>query len=109
MSAQGTEPRSALMVKPRPILGLSVLLATFAGGAIVLWMQRQETTLLQSQVELAKFETRDVQQLRDENARWRKQQMSAAELERLRADHAAIVRLKAELEALQQSASATQR
>lgn len=97
------------MMPPRRLLGLSVLLATVAGGAIVLWMQRQETALLQSQVELAKFETRDLHQLRAENARWRKQQISTAELERLRADHAAIVRLKAELEALPKPASATRK
>jgi hypothetical protein len=53
----GDASRRSRVMKPR-ILGTSVLLATIGGSAAILWVQRQETARLQSEVELAKLEMR---------------------------------------------------
>ncbi len=58
------------------------------------------------EIEHLRAENRDFEPLRAENQRWRGRQISAAELELLRADHAALPRLRAELEALKKGAQA---
>lgn len=49
------------------------------------------------------------EELRGENERLRARQVSAIELDRMRADHAALSRLRAELEELRKRAGATAR
>jgi len=81
--------------------GFVVALLAVAGvAAAALLSQRQEAALLRAELELARLEAADQARLAAENDRLRAQQVSPAALERLRADHAAVVRLRAELEAL---------
>jgi hypothetical protein len=91
----------------RPILGFVVLLGLVLGsvgaGMLSAW---QERVLLRAERDLGKLEMRDWDRLRAENARLRGSQISAAELQRLRADHAALPRLRAELDALSRPAAA---
>jgi hypothetical protein len=82
----------------------SALLAMVVVGAVVLALQRQETVVLRSEIALLRDQERELAQAQAENARLKAQQISAVELERLRADHTALVRLRAEIEALQQRA-----
>lgn len=58
-------------------------------------------------LERTKADADELTRLRDENRRLRAQQISSTELERLRSDHAALPRLRAELEALQHPPAAT--
>ena len=75
------------------IVGL-VLIGGAAGG-----LQWQETQVLRRSIEIAQEEAKELSQLRAENLRLRARQIPVTELERLRADHAALPRLRAELEA----------
>jgi len=86
------------------LIGLAALVI---GGGAVLAMRWQETMLLRSALELARMETADLQRLRADNRRLREKQIPAGELEALRADHAALPRLRAELEALKKAPRAT--
>ena len=72
-----------------------------AGGAGLV-LQWQQTMQLRGELERARFETEKLAQLRAENQRLRDRQIPAEKLEALRADHAALPRLRAELEALKQ-------
>ena len=81
-------------------IGALVVAAGFAFGH-----QRREQATLRAEIELARSEVADVDALRRENQRLRENQIPAAELERLRADHAALPRLRAELEELGKRAS----
>jgi len=76
---------------------LTVLI--IAGGASLVSQWRQ-TIALRGELEVARQEAGDLERLRVENKRLRDRQISAAELEALRADHAALPRLRAEIEAL---------
>ena len=94
----------------RPHVLLTVLLlvlAAAAGGGI--WLQRQETAVLRREKAFLQEESRALEKLRVENARLKAEQPTAAELERLRADHAAIVRLRAEVDAMKRRAEARSR
>ena len=79
---------------------LLVLTAVVLAAAAAVAVQWQQTALLRADLECAKFAAEELAKLREENQRWRDKQIPAAELERLRADHAAIPRLRAELDAL---------
>lgn len=75
-----------------------VVLLVLIGGAA--WgLQWQETQVLRRSIEIAGEEANELSQLQAENLRLRARQIPATELERLRADHAALPRLRAELEA----------
>jgi hypothetical protein len=74
------------------------LLAFVVGGALALRHQRAE--LLRTQIALARDEQRELAALRAENRRLAAQQVSAEELERLRADRMAVLRLRTEVDAL---------
>jgi hypothetical protein len=79
---------------------------SIAGGA-ALARQRHQSMELRGALERAKSEAAELGRLREENRRLRAQQIPPAELARLRSDHAALPRLRAELEALQHPPSAT--
>lgn len=82
-------------------------LALIVGGALA-W-QRQQTHTLRAGLAVAQMEAGELAALRAENQRWRARQITPAELGQLRADHAALPRLRAELEALQSAAPAPNR
>jgi hypothetical protein len=88
-------------MKPRYSFGFFFLLALFLlGGGALLLRQWRESMALRVERERAMLGAHELARLRDENRRLREKQISAAELERLRADHAALPRLRAEVEAL---------
>ena len=90
-----------------PARGLPALVALGAMAiamAAGLLLQRQSGAALRAELEMLKEESRERTRLRDENARLVSQQIPAAELERLRADHAALVRLRGEIEELKSRA-----
>lgn len=63
-------------------------------------LQRQTTSALRSELALSRAEHRELGQLQKENQKLKAAQVPAGELERLRADHAAIMRLRNEIEAM---------
>ena len=77
-----------------------VVIAILAAGGASLTSQWQQTMSLRAELEVTRMEAIELAHLRAENKRLREQQISAAELQRLRDDHAALPRLRAELEAL---------
>ena len=91
----------------RWLSGLLVVLALLAGAA--LWLQRQATEALRSELALLRDENRALTRLRAENQKLVAARMPAAEVERLRADHAAVARLQREIEALRKSVRAQER
>ena len=94
-------------MQPRFASVFSVVLVALAiAGGTMLTMQWRQTMELRVALERAKAEADELGRVRDENRRLRAQQVPPAELERLRSDHAALPRLRAELEALQKSSSA---
>src|SRR3989304_1701050 len=94
-------------MKHRLSLGfLVVVVALLVAGGVGLASRWQETMLLRGELDGLRDQEREWKKLRFENERLRGQQVAAAELEALRADHAAVGRLRAELEALKKSAPA---
>jgi Tfp pilus assembly protein PilN len=81
---------------PGFLIVIGVLVAAAGLGLAQQWRQ---TLLLRGEVELARSDVVELAQLQAENERLRARQVSVAELEQLRADHAALPRLRAELEA----------
>ena len=91
-------------MKTRPSPGFFLVLAALVvGGGIGLTLQWRQAMTLRTELERAKFNAEERAHLRAENQRLREKQISAIELERLRADHAALPRLRAEIEALNKS------
>jgi hypothetical protein len=86
---------------PLFLLGAVVVLAAVFGNAR-LWLQRLE---LCTSVELARLDVAELARLRARNQHLREKQLPPAELAALRADHEALLRLRAELEALTRSAT----
>ncbi len=84
-----------------------------AGVAVVLGLalgwQRLELAPLRAEREVLRDRQRDLARLRAERERLRRDQVSEAELERLRADRAAIGRLRGEVSAVQTMAETQQR
>ena len=78
------------------VVSSAIILITGTG---IVFQQREGRTL---RVELqdAKRIEAEVVRLRSENERLQSQQISATELERLRSDHAALLRLRSELNEL---------
>jgi predicted aminopeptidase len=72
------------------------VLALGAGAGQACW----RTTELRDEVRALREQVALIEGVRAENARLRAAQISPEELERLRADHAALPRLRAEIEAL---------
>ena len=81
---------------PGFLLVIGLLVAVAGLGLAQQWRQ---TLMLRGEVELARTDVVELARLQAENGRLRARQVSAAELEQLRADHAALPRLRAELEA----------
>jgi hypothetical protein len=81
-----------------------LVVLTVAGGTALATQWRQSMDLRVA-IEGAKSDADELARLRDENLRLRAQQIPRPELERLRADHAALARLRMELEALQHASS----
>jgi hypothetical protein len=77
-----------------------VLVALMIAAGTGLAMQWRQSMELRAALEHAKSDADELTRLRHENRRLRAQQIPSIELERLRADHAALPRLRAELGAL---------
>jgi hypothetical protein len=85
--------------------GLTIALGVAAlVGAGGWWIQRETTAALRSELSLLRAEQRELAVLQAERDRWRGAQPAAGELERLRGDRSALLRLKAEIEELKQRA-----
>jgi hypothetical protein len=95
-------------MKPRSSVVFSLVLAALlsAGGA-ALSKQWRQTRELRAALERATTDAGELERLHEENRRLRAQQIPIGELERLRSDHAALPRLRAELEALSSPPAAT--
>lgn len=87
-------------MSPLRWLSLAFFVAALVAGAS-LWIQHQATLAFRSEVDLLRDESRRLAQMRTEHQRLLNAQPSAAELERLRADHAALVRMRNEIEQMQ--------
>ena len=80
---------------------LLITLATLVAViGVALALQRRETSALRRGLAQIRASTADLERLRAENRRLRDNQISAAELATLRANHAAVQRLWSELDAL---------
>ena len=64
------------------------------------WLQRQAAAQLRGEIALLRDEGRELARLRKENQRLAAALPTTAELARLRADHAAVVQLRTEIENL---------
>jgi Tfp pilus assembly protein PilN len=82
----------------RWLSALLLALAVVAGAALLL--QRQATAQLRDEIALLRDENRELARLRAENKRLAAVLPVATELEQLRADRAAVVRLRGEIEKL---------
>ena len=93
----------------RPIIFFAVL-TLFAGGfsVVVVW-QRQTAAMLRAEVELQREQVKTRAELAANIARLRAEQISAADLQALRADHLAMVRLRGEIDGLRRRADETAR
>jgi hypothetical protein len=89
---------------------LFVLLFAFAvvAGA-AWWLQRQSAAQLREEIALLHDESRRLAELRAENARLVAAQPPAAEIDRLRADRAAVVQFRGEIEKLKAGLDARER
>jgi hypothetical protein len=97
-------------MKPRQTFGpLIVATAVAVLAALGMFQQWPHTTALRTEIDYAKVEVAELARLQSENQRLREKQIPATELATLRADHAALPRLRAELETLNKRAGAAQR
>jgi len=95
------------MTTSRWIAGVLVVLASVSGAA--LGLQRREAEVLRGQIALLREERGEWQQMGEENRRRAAEQVVPEELARLPADHAAVVRLRGEIERLRESVQARER
>jgi Tfp pilus assembly protein PilN len=89
-------------VKKSSFVFAAFMLVFVVGGGLVLFSQRQDTIRLQGERDRVRMQQEDVVRLQSENRRLKERQPTAAELQALRADHVALLRLRAELDALKQ-------
>jgi predicted aminopeptidase len=82
--------------------GLLLIVALVAG--VTWWLQAQEAEALRAELALLRDERGEFLRLSAENRRLTADQPPPAEVERLRADRAAILRLRAEIETLKAAA-----
>lgn len=78
-------------------------LAVVAGAGFAL--QRQAAAALREEIVLLRDEQRALARVRAENEKLKAAQIPAAEVERLRADRLAVLRLRTEIEAMQARAA----
>ncbi len=83
------------------VLGLLIAAITGFGRMLI---ERQETTALRSEIEILHQETKRAAQLRADRERLLSEKVSDAELQRLRADRAALLRLRSEIRTLEANA-----
>ena len=111
-SSQGSDRRVDAMaptMKPRAT-NVSKTKAVWFGIAIaggisaLLGREAWRAKQLRSELDAARKMKAELRQLESENHRLEDQQIPAAELERLRADHAALPRLRSEVEQLRTTA-----
>lgn len=76
------------------------LLALAAAAALGFALQRTESAALRREIHLLREESRALVRLKAENERLKAAQTPLTEIERLRADHAAVQRLRDEIEAM---------
>lgn len=86
----------------RAKFGWLVVMGMIGASGVVLWRQRETQEQLRGNLGRWRGENQALAQLREENRRQAATEPSAAELENLRADHAAIPRLRAEIDALRE-------
>ena len=79
---------------------LCLATAIVVAGAVGIGSQWEDTARLTADLERMRLETRELERLRTENKQLRERQIPATELDSLRADHAALPRLRAEIETL---------
>jgi hypothetical protein len=91
----------------RWLSALMFALAVVAGAALLL--QRQAAAQLRDEIALLRDENRELGRLRAEHQRLVAAQPTAAQLDAIRADHAAVVRLRSEIEALKARTDETAR
>ena len=91
----------------RWLSALLLALALAAGAAI--WLQRQAAAQLRDEIVFLREQNRELARLRAENQRLAAALPPAAELEALRADHAAVVRLRGEIEKTKVNVQARER
>lgn len=84
------------MTKSRFTIAILGALALVAGA--LLWLQRQSTEALRTEIVLLREQKAELNQVRAENARLKGALISEADLARLRADRAAVLRLRGEIE-----------
>lgn len=84
-----------------------LVLAMVVGGAC--WAQRQASGVLRGEIGLLREENAELARLRAKNLRLSAQQVSAAERERLRGDHLAVMRLRGEIEKSRESVRVRER
>lgn len=88
-------------MKRQSSLGFTLLLIVLLlGFGFASFWQWQQTMTLRSELKLAELDVSELASVRAENRRLREKQIPPQELAKLRADHAALPRLRAELESL---------
>ena len=85
-----------------PFAAALTIILVASGAALI--SQRAQTKELLATRELERMAASQIETLRAENQKLRAAQISSAELESLRADRAALVRLRAELDTLSRPA-----
>ncbi len=95
------------MAALRWLSALLLALAVVAGASW--WLQRQATAQLRGELALLRDEQRELARLRAENQRLAAALPAAVELERLRADHAAVLQLRAEIDRARDALQARER
>ena len=78
----------------------ALLLALAVVAGVALWLQRQAASQLRDEIALLREQNRELARLRAESQRLAAALPPAGELERLRADHAAVARLRGEIAGL---------
>jgi hypothetical protein len=81
-------------------LGWAALFAVVSAGGFALWWQRAAQVRLQAELAVLVTQNGERERLQDANRRLAENQPAAAELETLRAHHAALPQLRAEIAAL---------
>src|SRR5437868_1285268 len=91
----------------RFLVALLVAGAVVAGAALLL--QRQAASLLQAEIGLARDESREISRLQAENQKLSRALPTAEALTAMRSDHAAVLRLRSEIEKLKDNVQAREK